>query len=45
MVKADSIIYGKIVTLDPDKPISEAMVVKDKRIVYGCLSGCRDGIV
>ena len=34
MVKADSIIYGKIITLDPDKPISEAMVVKDKRIVY-----------
>ena len=34
MTKADSIIYGKIVTLDTDKPIADAMVVKDRRVVY-----------
>ena len=34
MAKADSIIYGRIVTLDTDKPLAEAMVVKDKCIVY-----------
>ena len=33
-MKADSIIYGKIVTLDVDKRIVEAMAVKDCRIVY-----------
>ena len=34
MIKADSIIYGKIITLDVDTPVVSAMVVKDKRIVY-----------
>ena len=34
MIKADSIIYGKIITLDTDKLVVDAMVVKDKRIVY-----------
>ena len=34
MTKADSIIYGKITTLDTDMPVVNAMVVKDKRIVY-----------
>lgn len=31
---ADSIIYGNILTLDPDTSVVEAVVVKDKRIVY-----------
>lgn len=34
MKKADSIIYGKILTLDTDAPQVEAMVVKDGRIMY-----------
>lgn len=34
MKKADSIIYGKIITLDADTYVVNAMVVKDKRIVY-----------
>ena len=34
MIYADSIIYGHIVTLDVDNLVVEAMVVKNKRIVY-----------
>ena len=34
MIYADSIIYGHIATLDIDNPVVEAMVVKNKRIVY-----------
>ena len=34
MLKADSIIYGNIVTLDTDKPLAKAMVTKNGRIVY-----------
>ena len=34
MIKADTIIYGNIVTLDPNKPFVKAMATKDKRIVY-----------
>ena len=34
MLFADSLIYGNLITLDPDSPAAEAMAVKDGRIVY-----------
>ena len=34
MLFADSLIYGNLITLDPDSPSAKAMAVKDGRIVY-----------
>ena len=34
MLYADSLIFGNLITLDPDAPVAEAMTVKDGRIVY-----------
>ena len=45
-MKADSIIYGHIVTLDTDLPEAEAIAVKDGIIVYaGRLTAGRPAII